>query len=703
MQGSRGSLAIRMAWVIISAFSARESLGLTHKKYRHIKAMDKKRSLKHHPLLNFIGSMNLAIVLLVMLAIASVIGTILKQNEAYASYVIKFGPFWFDVFRTLELYDVYSAIWFLAVLAFLLLSISACVWRNWAHFVKDMFSYQEHTHVSQLQKMALSVQGQRHHDALTVQQEAQQAFKQHGFKYKVEAKEQDTLIAAKKGAGHRLGYFFTHIAIVIICIGALLDSNIKFKVQEWMGGVEAETRSIALTDVNPKANIAVDNNSFRGSVNIPEGKSADVVFLTFKEGYLVQKLPFTVQVVDFRVEHYDTGMPKSFESDIILNAPELAEPIKTTIYVNKPLYFKDYAIYQSSFGDGGSQVELRAWPLVSNTSNASKLTGEINRVISMNTPIGDYKLELNDYKTNNIIDLPEPDENGRKVKNLGPSVQFKVRDAQGQAVEYENYLLAVDRAGAWYQASKFRRSVAEDFQFLLLPLDEKQSLDRFMRFVALLNDRQSMDSILNPGIEQEKDPSKREQLETQKRFMQQLVNLFRLRGFDGIRGYLEQAVPDATKRDQVFNQYLEIMTVAMQGLYLKTLEQEGGVVETNETQRRFFADSIEAINALTIYGPPMFFEVTAVDHREASGLQITKSPGKDVVYFGSLLLVIGTFLLFYVRPQRLWLLLQPQNDGSIHYIFAGKDGKDDKMLQPVFDHLTQQLQQAPATMQGENP
>ena len=109
-----------------------------------------------------------------------------------------------------------------------------------------MFSYQEHTHVSQLQKMALSVQGQRHHDALTVQQEAQQAFKQHGFKYKVEAKEQDTLIAAKKGAGHRLGYFFTHIAIVIICIGALLDSNIKFKVQEWMGGVEAETRSIEI-------------------------------------------------------------------------------------------------------------------------------------------------------------------------------------------------------------------------------------------------------------------------------------------------------------------------------------------------------------------------------------------------------------------------------------------------------------------------
>jgi len=97
----------------------------------------------------------------------------------------------------------------------------------------------------------------------------------------------------------------------------------------------------------------------------------------------------------------------------------------------------------------------------------------------------------------------------------------------------------------------------------------------------------------------------------------------------------------------------------------------------------------------------MFFEITRVDHREASGLQITKSPGKDVVYFGSLLLVIGTFLLFYVRPQRLWLLLQPRQEAGTAFIFAGKDGKDDKMLKPVFDHITQQLQQAPATMQGD--
>ena len=72
---------------------------------------------KFHPI-QFLGSMNLAISLLVIIAIASIIGTILQQNQPYTSYQIKFGSFWFEIFRSLGLYDVYSAIWFLLILAF---------------------------------------------------------------------------------------------------------------------------------------------------------------------------------------------------------------------------------------------------------------------------------------------------------------------------------------------------------------------------------------------------------------------------------------------------------------------------------------------------------------------------------------------------------------------------------------------------------
>jgi len=54
-------------------------------------------------LLGFLGSMNLAITLLVAVGIASIVGTVLKQNEAFQNYIVKFGPFWFEVFDTLGL------------------------------------------------------------------------------------------------------------------------------------------------------------------------------------------------------------------------------------------------------------------------------------------------------------------------------------------------------------------------------------------------------------------------------------------------------------------------------------------------------------------------------------------------------------------------------------------------------------------------
>ncbi|MDO9188603.1 MAG: cytochrome c biogenesis protein ResB, partial [Sulfurimicrobium sp.] len=57
--------------------------------------------------------MRFAISLLTVLAIASIIGTVLKQNEPYPNYIMQFGQFWFQNFEMLGLYDVYHSSWFL--------------------------------------------------------------------------------------------------------------------------------------------------------------------------------------------------------------------------------------------------------------------------------------------------------------------------------------------------------------------------------------------------------------------------------------------------------------------------------------------------------------------------------------------------------------------------------------------------------------
>ena len=85
-------------------------------------------------LFELLSSMRFAISLLSILAVASIVGTVLKQAEPYNNYVIQFGPYWFQVFEKLGLYDVYHAGWFLVILTFLVASVSVCIWRNAPNF-----------------------------------------------------------------------------------------------------------------------------------------------------------------------------------------------------------------------------------------------------------------------------------------------------------------------------------------------------------------------------------------------------------------------------------------------------------------------------------------------------------------------------------------------------------------------------------------
>src|SRR6202035_4624299 len=90
-----------------------------------------------------LSSMRFAISLLVILAIASIIGTVLKQDDPYPNYVNQFGPFWADIFRSLGLYTVYGSWWFVVILLFLVTSVSLCVARNGPKMLADMRSWKD--------------------------------------------------------------------------------------------------------------------------------------------------------------------------------------------------------------------------------------------------------------------------------------------------------------------------------------------------------------------------------------------------------------------------------------------------------------------------------------------------------------------------------------------------------------------------------
>ncbi|MFM8490462.1 MAG: cytochrome c biogenesis protein ResB, partial [Candidatus Methylopumilus sp.] len=216
--------------------------------------------------------MSFAVSMLVFLGIASIIGTMLKQNEPYENYIIKLGEFWFIYFEKIGLYDVYHSIWFLIILLFLVLSTTLCIIKNTPAILKDFSVFKD----SLEEKSLLSF---THHLVIKNKKYVNTSkilhyLRQSQYKIKEKSKENgDFLIVAKKGNYQRLGYILTHIGVVIICLGGLLDGNLIFKAQELLGYKKIETLDMPASKVPEASRLSVSNTSFRANMTLVEGSS----------------------------------------------------------------------------------------------------------------------------------------------------------------------------------------------------------------------------------------------------------------------------------------------------------------------------------------------------------------------------------------------------------------------------------------------
>lgn len=628
-------------------------------------------------LLEFLGSMNLAITLLVAISIASVIGTVLRQNEPYQNYIIKFGPFWFEVYKFLGLYDVYSTGWFLLILTFLVVSTSVCVYRHVPQMLHDMRSFRLNAQEKSLRAFHHRVELVTPQPKAAVLEAVERHLKANGYRVRSQDRGDHVVVGAMRGAANRLGYLFTHAAIVIICVGGLVDGNVPLKFAELAGKVRAETRDIPVSQVPSISRLGVDNRSFRGSVTIPEGSSANVAFISLRDGYLVQELPFSVEVKDFRVAYYNTGQPKSFETDLVIHDKDLAQPLAQKIAVNHPLVYKGYSIYQSSFADGGSKLNLRAWPLNGGEQQPLALDGAVFERLSLQTPAGPMTLELTDFRVFNINPV---EEDGKTThRNFGPSFTFKLRNAAGEALEYVSYMSPVPEEGRLFYLSGMRDSPAEPYRYMHVPAGPDGSLDRFMRFNALIHNADKVRETATRTVRETMAGTQGVDKAVEQGIidsMERLVALFAQNGFEAIT---EQAanIPEE-RRMEAMNAYMRVLQSILGALYIDVLRQEGVAMPgtISEADSRYFDDAINALGALKLYGSPFFLQLAGFQQVEASGLQITKAPGKNVVYLGFALLTAGVFLMFYVSHRRLWVWIAPKDGAQTALLLAGTSNRD---------------------------
>ena len=650
-------------------------------------------------ILSFLGSMELAISLFVIIGIASIIGTILQQNQAYNTYIIKFGPFWFEVFRSLELYDIYSSWWFVILLGFLLVSTATCIYRYAPFIIREWRQFRLNVSSKSLKLMHSSGNWSTQTSPNDAAQFIQEKLANGGYQSRMKTEAGVITIAAKKGAINRLGYLFTHGAIIVICLSALYDGNFNLKLREAAGQLKPETRDLFASQVPDISRLKADeNHAFRGNANVPEGSTTGLVFLQMRDGFLVQELPFTITLNDFRIEHYDSGMPKSFESDIVIEDKETGEKISKTIEVNHPLIYKDFAIYQASFNDGGSIMDLQAWSLGAVDQKIMTFKQVIETTKIMPTSKGDYKLELTEFKAFNVQPNPDAEKTGRKFKNMGPSLTFKIRDSSGQAKEFINYVIPKEQEGRYFLLSGVRSTASEPFRYLFIPMDDEISLKRFFDFRALLNNPQEMKRIAEKtaALSLPSATPNTQMVNQMAVVMQRLAELFNQGGFDLVLDDINKKVPEEKRKD-VSDSYFKVLQTILGTVYLEVLETEGVDVSNNITpaQEQFYDDAVNTMGVIANYDAPFYLQIKSFEHKEASGFQITKSPGKDLVYLGCVLLCIGIVLMFYIAHKRIWIIITPSaaeddKQGS-DIIAAGSGDRHQKEFAREFQALSQLL------------
>ena len=279
-------------------------------------------------------SVRLAVVLILVLANLSLIGTLLIQVPAetaadpgeYAWWLEnvvrpKLG-FWTTPISFLGLFDVFHSYWFLGTGVLLVVNIIVCSLNRWKQIRNAVFStrvrlgegfYERGSNRAQFTQVEMSPE--------TMSSAVREVLRGRRFRVRDESASQSIYIAADKNRFFRLGTYLSHLSIILFILGFLLGSFLGFRDKAFM---------------------------------VPEGSIREVGHGT----------GLSLSLESFVDEYWPAGPPKDYRSEVTLYEDD-KEVKKGLIRVNHPLIYGGVRFYQSFFGSAAMiQVQDASGQLV---------------------------------------------------------------------------------------------------------------------------------------------------------------------------------------------------------------------------------------------------------------------------------------------------------------------------------------------------
>ncbi|MDD2557248.1 MAG: cytochrome c biogenesis protein ResB [Desulfuromonadaceae bacterium] len=269
---------------------------------------------------DFFCSLKLSIFTLIMLAVTSIIGTVLQQNQTKEQYLHVFSPKTYAILDKMQMFDMYHSTWFIGLLMLFCVNLICCsikrLPRVWKIVTKPTLVPSQAVLDAFPNTVERTVRG-----SLSEIRPRMEVFVKDNFAATRSTETDDGVyLYAEKNKYARFGVYVTHMSILIIFTGAIIGNVFGYKAY----------------------------------VNIPEGGSIDKVWL--RSGEPVD-LGFKVTCEAFSVSYYpDSQRPKEYKSILTVEEDGVVVVDKRPIIVNDPMTHNGITFYQSNFGPAGSEI-----------------------------------------------------------------------------------------------------------------------------------------------------------------------------------------------------------------------------------------------------------------------------------------------------------------------------------------------------------
>lgn len=261
---------------------------------------------------DFFASTRVAAWLIVLIAVASIAGTLIEQESLYQDwrppylyYPDRYGEFWGNLFMSLGLTHAYSSVWYAGLILMLVISLVICSLHRLVPLHRMLVKPQvwKLPHFLRRQQVVTEVEG----DLSAVEARLKKA----GYKI---YRDRECLYA-DKGRLSRYGPYILHIGLLVVCSAAFAKG-----LPGW------------------------DQSK---DVWIPDGQTVKVP----GEQFAITNHKFTMDL-------YENGMPSRFATDASIMVGE-QEVLRQVIEVNKPLRYNGWDIYQASWREEPGVAHLR--------------------------------------------------------------------------------------------------------------------------------------------------------------------------------------------------------------------------------------------------------------------------------------------------------------------------------------------------------